>query len=41
MTAEQIRLNAEKSFALAKVLFPFEEWIPKEASSVSLQESGH
>jgi hypothetical protein len=32
MTAEQIRLNAEKSFALAKILFPSEEWIPKEAN---------
>jgi len=30
MTSEQHRLNAEKSFALASVLFPNEEWIPKE-----------
>jgi hypothetical protein len=30
--SEQTRLNAEKSLALASVLFPFEEWIPKEAN---------
>jgi hypothetical protein len=32
MTPEQQRLNAEKSLALAKVLFPAEVWIPKEAN---------
>jgi hypothetical protein len=30
MTSDQRRLNAEKSFALASTLFPYEEWIPKE-----------
>jgi hypothetical protein len=32
MTSEKIRLNAEKSLALAKILFPHEEWKPKEAN---------
>jgi hypothetical protein len=32
MTPEQQRLNAEKSLALALVLFPDETWIPKEAN---------
>ena len=27
-TTELTQLNAEKSFAVASVLFPFEEWIP-------------
>jgi hypothetical protein len=30
MTPAQVYLNAEKSLALAKTLFPFEEWVPKE-----------
>jgi hypothetical protein len=29
---ELTRLNAEKSLALASALFPYEEWIPKEAN---------
>jgi hypothetical protein len=32
MTPEQQRLNAEKSLALALILFPNEAWIPKEAN---------
>jgi hypothetical protein len=32
MTPEQQRLNAEKSLALASVLFPQEKWIPKETN---------
>ena len=32
MTSEQRRLNAEKSLALASVLFPLEEWISTEAN---------
>jgi hypothetical protein len=32
MTLEQRRMNAEKCLALAKILFPFEEWIPTEAN---------
>ena len=29
---EQLRLNTEKSLALASTLFPDEEWLPKEAN---------
>jgi len=32
MPIEQQRLNEEKSFALASVLFPHEQWIPTEAN---------
>jgi hypothetical protein len=32
MTSEQHRMNVEKSLALASILFPHEEWIPKEAN---------
>jgi hypothetical protein len=32
MLSEQLRLRAEKSLALASVLFPTEEWIPTEAN---------
>jgi hypothetical protein len=32
MTPDQHRMNAEKSLAVAKVLFPDEDWIPTEAN---------
>ena len=32
MTLEKRELNAEKSLVLASYLFPYEEWIPKEAN---------
>ena len=32
VTPDQLRLNIEKSQALASALFPYEEWIPKEAN---------
>jgi hypothetical protein len=32
MTPDQQRLNAEESLALAKVLFPYDEWIPTETN---------
>jgi hypothetical protein len=32
MIPEQLRLNIEKSLALASILFPQEQWIPKEAN---------
>ena len=32
VTPDQLRLNIEKSQALASALFPSEEWIPKEAN---------
>jgi len=31
-TPESLRINIEKSFALASALFPYEEWIPKETN---------